>query len=191
MRHLLLVSALVVVAACSKNEQAPPPSSSAAAGTAAAAGTTTTTSGELAVGAPAPDFAATAHDGFEVKPSALKGKPIVLYFYPKDETPGCTKEACSFRDAWTDLAKTGVVLVGISKDSIESHEEFAKHHQLPFHLVSDPDGRIAKAYGVGTNLLGMLDRQTIVIGADGNVKKIYRKVDVTKHAAEIKADLQS
>lgn len=145
---------------------------------------------ELAVGKPAPDFTAKAHDGVVIKPSALVGKPIVLYFYPKDETPGCTKEACAFRDAWKDLAATGVVLVGISTDSEESHQRFAEHHKLPFHLVSDADGAIAKAYGV-PNAGGVLARHTIVIGPDGTVKKIYRSVDVTKHAAEVLADLKS
>jgi peroxiredoxin Q/BCP len=173
MRSLLLaVALLVTVPACGKSEAAAPGAM------------------DPAVGKPAPDFKAVAHDGFVVQPSALKGKPIVLYFYPKDETPGCTKEACSFRDAWKNLEATGVVLVGISNDSLESHKDFAKNHQLPFHLISD-DGPIAKQYGVGKNILGMLDRETIVIDKDGNVKKVYRSVDVTKHAAEIQADLSS
>lgn len=144
----------------------------------------------IAVGAVAPDFEATAHDGVVIKPSALKGRPIVLYFYPKDETPGCTKEACSFRDAWNELAKNNVMLVGISTDDAESHRQFAKNHELPFELVSDPSGDIARKYGV-PNLAGFLSRQTILIGPDGNVKKIYRSVDVTKHASEILADLKS
>jgi peroxiredoxin Q/BCP len=142
------------------------------------------------VGKPAPAFVAKAHDGLTIDPVAMKGKPIVLYFYPKDETAGCTKEACSFRDSWKELEKTGVVMVGISSDTLASHEEFAKHHSLPFHLVSDPDGAIAKSYGVGKTF-GMLDRETVVIGADGNVKKIYRKVDVQKHASEVLGDLKS
>jgi peroxiredoxin Q/BCP len=159
--------ALLVLVACSKSEPAP----------------------DL-VGKPAPGFVAKSHDGLTIDPATMKGKPIVLYFYPKDETAGCTKEACSFRDSWKELEKTGVVLVGISSDTLASHEEFAKHHSLPFHLVSDPDGSIAKSYGVGKTF-GMLDRETVVIGADGNVKKIYRKVDVQKHASEVLGDLQS
>lgn len=138
----------------------------------------------------APEFSATSHDGHTISPSALRGRPIVLYFYPKDETPGCTKQACAFRDAWKELEATGVVLVGISTDSDESHRKFAEHHRLPFHLVSDHDGSIAKAYRV-PNRLGFLSRQTIVIGPDGNVKKVYRSVDVAKHAAEILADVTS
>jgi peroxiredoxin Q/BCP len=145
---------------------------------------------ELVVGKAAPDFAATAHDGMELKLSSLKGKNVVLYFYPKDETPGCTKEACEFRDAWKDLEGTGVVLVGISTDNADSHKKFAEHHQLPFHLVSDPEGAIAKSYGV-PNRGGFLGRQTFVIGPDGNLKKIYRTVDVTKHAAEVLGDVRS
>ncbi len=144
----------------------------------------------IAVGSAAPAFAAKAHDGYDVRVPAAEAKPVVLYLYPKDETPGCTKEACSFRDAWQTLAKTGVILVGISTDTLESHKDFAKHYDLPFHLVSDPDGAIARSYGVGKTF-GMLQRQTVVIGADGNVKKIYRDVDVSKHAAEVLADVQS
>lgn len=154
------------------------------------AGTSTTaaTPGDLVVGKPPPDFEAKAHDGAEIKLSALKGKPIVVYFYPKDETPGCTKEACAFRDAWKDLEKRGVVLVGISTDSLDSHRAFATHHNLPFHLVSDESGAIAKSFGV-PNRVGYLARQTFVIGADGNLKAIHRDVDVTTHAAQILADL--
>jgi len=190
-------------AACSKDAPPPAPTNTSATGStptppvntiappvSAGVPGPTAAADEIAVGKPAPDFTAKAHDGTDIKVSALKGKPIVLYFYPRDETPGCTKEACSFRDAWKDLAKTGVVMVGISTDNAESHKAFAKHHELPFHLVSDESGSIAKAYGV-PNRGGFLARHTIVIGADGNVKKIYREVDVSKHAAEIMADLKS
>ena len=141
-------------------------------------------------GKPVPDFELTSDSGESVRLSDLKGKQVVLYFYPKDETPGCTKEACSFRDAWKDLARTGVVLIGVSTDNEESHKAFKKHHELPFHLVSDPSGTIAKAYGV-PNHGGFLSRQTFVIGADGKLKKVYRSVDVTKHAGEILDDLKS
>jgi peroxiredoxin Q/BCP len=139
------------------------------------------------VGKPAPDFTTTAQDGTSVHIAALTGKPIVIYFYPKDETPGCTKEACSFRDAWKDLAKTGAVLVGVSADGLDSHKAFVAHWKLPFLLVSDPDGSIAKKYVVPFE--GMHKRQTVVIGADGNVRKVYRKVDVTVHAQQVLADL--
>lgn len=144
--------------------------------------------GLLAVGAKAPDVQAHDATGATVRLSTTAGTRVV-YFYPKDETPGCTKEACAFRDAWKELDTTGIVLVGISTDSIDSHRKFAEHHKLPFHLVSDADGAIAKAYGV-PNRAGFLGRQTFVIGTDGNVKKIYRTVDVAKHAAEILADVK-
>jgi peroxiredoxin Q/BCP len=188
MRNILWATLLTLATAC---HHEPPPATTAL--TAAAA------SGEVAVGSTAPDFSATAHDGTELHLSQLTGKHVVLYFYPKDETPGCTKEACSFRDAWKELAATGTVLIGISMDSLESHRGFAEHFQLPFHLVSDPDGAIAKSYGVpqryralnGIEYTGILARQTIVIGPDGRVKKIYRKVDVSTHAREILADVTS
>jgi peroxiredoxin Q/BCP len=139
------------------------------------------------VGTTAPDFTATAQDGSSVHIAALSGKQVVVYFYPKDETPGCTKEACSFRDAWTALGKTGAVLVGVSADSLDSHKAFVDHYKLPFLLVSDPDGTIGKKYGVPFE--GHHQRQTIVIGADGKVRKVYRKVDVGVHAQEILADV--
>ncbi len=145
-------------------------------------------SGDVSVGKPAPNFAVKAHDGTELKLAALKGKPVVVYFYPRDETPGCTKEACAFRDAWDTLNKTGVVLIGVSADDEASHKKFAEHHKLPFKLVSDPNGDLAKAFGVPFRM-GFVSRQTIVIGEDGNVKRIYRDVDVTKHAEEIANDI--
>jgi thioredoxin-dependent peroxiredoxin len=182
MRSLLLyVFVTAAVVGCSKEASPPSKSSTTAASTSA---------GEVTEGKPAPQVKGKAHDGTEIDLAALKGKPVVLYFYPKDETPGCTKEACAFRDAWSDLAKTNVVLVGISTDSLDSHKQFAEHHKLPFHLISDADGSIAKAYGVPNNA-GFLGRQTFVIGADGNVKKIYRSVDVSKHASEVLADVKS
>ncbi|AKU94054.1 Thiol peroxidase, Bcp-type [Labilithrix luteola] len=145
---------------------------------------------EVTVGKPPPDFEALSHDGEYLRLSALKGKPVVLYFYPRDETPTCTKEACSFRDAWKNLSKTGAVLIGISTDDLDAHRKFAAHYQLPFQLVSDANGSIAAAYGV-PNRGGFLARQTFVIGSDGNVKNIYRTVDVTNHATEVLADLSS
>jgi len=185
MRTFALCS-LLLLAACG-GEQKPNGGGGASATTPTTA-TTSAESSDALVGKPAPEFSSTAHDGFAVKPNAMKGKHVVLYFYPKDETPGCTKEACAFRDAWNELESTGVVLVGISTDSIESHKAFAEHHKLPFHLVSDADGSIAKAYGV-PNKAGFLGRQSIVIGPDGNVKKVYRNVDVSKHAGEIFGDV--
>ena len=191
MRALLPMLFLV---ACAKEQSTtttgttPATDPSAVTSASATAAPTTAAPVEVVEGKPTPPFSVTASDGTKIDSAARKGKPIVLYFYPKDETPGCTTEACSFRDAWERLAKTGVVMVGVSTDSDESHKAFAEHHKLPFHLVSDPDGKLAKTFGVPLNGTHM-SRQTIVIGADGNVKRIYRTVDVTKHAAEISADL--
>lgn len=179
---------LCFAAACSRDSSPPQPGAATTANGASAPAAVT--GGELAVGKAPPDFTAKDQDGNEIKLSALKGKPVVVYFYPKDETPGCTKEACAFRDAWKDLEKKGVVLIGISTDTAESHKAFAKHHELPFHLVSDESGTIAKSFGV-PNRAGFLGRQSFVIGADGNVKKIYRDVDVAKHAGEILSDIGS
>jgi thioredoxin-dependent peroxiredoxin len=191
---LLLPLLLLTLIACGgEPKSATTPSSSTPAADGQPSASKPTTSAETAdalVGKTAPDFSSTAHDGFAVKMDSLKGKHVVLYFYPKDETPGCTKEACAFRDAWKDLESKGVVLVGISADSIDSHKQFAEHHKLPFHLVSDADGSIAQKYGVPNNN-GFLGRQSFVIGPDGNVKKVYRKVDVTKHASEILDDVKS
>jgi peroxiredoxin Q/BCP len=163
------------------------PAASTAAPAAAAPAVGATASGDSLVGQAAPDFTATTQDGRSVHVSALAGKPVVLYFYPKDETPGCTREACSFRDSWTAIAKTGAVLVGISADSLDSHKAFAEHYKLPFLLVSDPDGAIGKKYGVPFERVHK--RQTVVVGADGKVIRVYRTVDVAVHAQEVLGDL--
>jgi len=176
-------------AAPTTNTSAAAPASSTAAATTAAA-----PSADLAVGQPAPDFTTTDQDGKPLHLADLKGHPVVVYFYPKDETPGCTHEACSFRDAWADLQKKGVIVIGISTDTSDSHKAFAKNHQLPFTLVSDPKGEIAAKYGVPVeNEKGesYIHRQSFVVGTDGTLKKIYRKVDVKVHAQEIAADTAS
>ena len=141
------------------------------------------------VGKPAPDFDETAHDGTTLHLAKLRGKPVVIYFYPKDETPGCTKEACSLRDTWPAIQKTGAVILGVSADTHDSHIAFAGHHKLPFLLLSDPQGTLARAYGVPFS--GVHKRQTVVIGKDGKVRKVYRTVDVGVHAQQILSDLQS
>jgi peroxiredoxin Q/BCP len=188
------LSLCFVVLGCSKEAPRTDPStassSAAATPSAAANAPSAAAAGEVTVGKPPPDFSTKDHLGADLKLSALKGTPVVVYFYPKDETPGCTTEAKDFRDSWKDLEKKGITVIGISTDSADSHKAFAKHHNLPFHLVSDESGAIAKSFGV-PNRMGFLGRQTFVIGADGNVKKIYRDVDVSKHASEVLADLQS
>jgi peroxiredoxin Q/BCP len=190
MKPLILVTALALTA-CNQSPSTAPavaPSTSTSTSTSASASAATSSPTQVTLGSPPPDFTASASDGTSVHLAALKGKPVVVYFYPKDETPGCTKEACSFRDAWDKLSKTGVVLIGVSGDTDESHKAFAAHHKLPFLLVSDANGSVATSFGVPFHD-GFAARQSFVIGADGNVKKIYRKVDVTVHADEIAADL--
>jgi thioredoxin-dependent peroxiredoxin len=144
----------------------------------------------LPVGSPAPDFATTAHTGEKVELSKLKGKPVVLFFYPKDDTPGCTKEACDFRDAWTKLQKAGVVVFGVSGQDNTSHKAFAEKYKLPFALLPDEQGEIAKKYGVPfTN--GKAKRITYLIGKDGKVKHVWPKVTPVGHASEILAQVEA
>jgi len=201
MRNLLAIAvpAVFTLAALACGGSAPPPAASTTPaatpttnGAAAAAPATTAASAELTVGQPAPDFTTTDQDGKPLHLADLKGHPVVVYFYPKDETPGCTHEACSFRDAWVNLQKKGVVVIGISTDTADSHKAFAKNHQLPFTLVSDPNGEIAAKYGVPLDKeKGYIHRQSFVVAPDGTLKKIYRKVDVEVHAQEITQDTSS
>jgi thioredoxin-dependent peroxiredoxin len=180
----------LAVAACSRQ---PPPSPAPPASASPEPVVVAPAQLEVAVGKPAPDFTGATYDGKTVGLASLRGKPVVLYFYPKDETAGCTKEACSFRDAWGDLAATHATLIGVSMDNAESHKEFVEHWKLPFILISDTDGSIAARYGVPLRSHGDASveaRQTFVIGPDGVIKKIYREVDVSKHAAEVLADLK-
>jgi peroxiredoxin Q/BCP len=182
-----LASAAPVASAQSAPAASTAAASTAAASTAAATPPSLATGDDDLVGKPAPDFTAPASDGTTFHLAAVKGKLVVVYFYPKDETPGCTKEACSFRDAWTALAKTGAVLVGISADSAESHKAFISHWKLPFSLITDADGTIGRTFGVPFERHH--SRQTVIIGADGVVKKVYRKVDVAVHTSQVLEDL--
>jgi thioredoxin-dependent peroxiredoxin len=143
----------------------------------------------LPVGSPAPDFATTAHTGEKVELSKLKGKPVVLYFYPKDDTPGCTKEACDFRDAWTKLQKAGVVVFGVSTQDNATHKAFAEKYKLPFALLPDEQGEIAKKFGVPV-VDGKARRITYLIGKDGKVKHVWPKVTPVGHAGEILAQVE-
>jgi peroxiredoxin Q/BCP len=144
----------------------------------------------LAEGAEAPDFTAQAHDGSTVELAKLRGKPVVLYFYPKDETPGCTVEAQAFRDDLPELQKLDAHVIGVSMDNLESHKAFADNHKLNFPLISDADGAIAAKYGVDTSK-GYTARVTFVIGPDGKIAKVYPAVQVQGHADEVLAALQS
>jgi thioredoxin-dependent peroxiredoxin len=139
------------------------------------------------VGKAAPEFSALAMDGTTFSLRAARGKPVVVYFYPRDETPGCTKEACSFRDQWQAIAATGAVLVGISADDSASHRDFAERYKLPFALVTDADGAIGRSFGVPFGRTHQ--RQTFVIGPDGNVRSAYRSVDVSMHSGQVLDDL--
>lgn len=138
----------------------------------------------LAQGTPAPDFTAQAHDGTTVQLSKLQGKPVVLYFYPKDETPGCTIEAQSFRDEMPDFEQHGATVLGVSLDSIESHKQFAENHNLQFPLLADTKGEVATKYGVSTEG-GYARRVTFVIDPKGTIAKVYPQVDVKGHADEV------
>lgn len=145
---------------------------------------------QLEVGDPAPEFSLVSSEGEPVTLAGLGGKAVVIYFYPKDETPGCTKEACSFRDNMDRFQELGVVVLGISLDTSESHEKFKKAHRLNFPLLSDPEGKAVTAYGAwkaGAGRLSALsiDRSTFVIDADGKVARIWRSVSVSGHADEV------
>jgi peroxiredoxin Q/BCP len=144
----------------------------------------------LAEGQEAPDFTAPAHDGSTVELSKLRGKPVVLYFYPKDDTPGCTVEAQAFRDDLPELQKLDAHVVGVSMDNLESHKTFADNHKLNFPLISDADGAIAAKYGVDTSK-GYTARVTFVIGVDGRIARVYPAVQVQGHADEVLTALQS
>lgn len=144
-------------------------------------------------GTAAPDFTATNTNGDTVRLKDLRGKKVVLYFYPKDDTPGCTKEACSFRDAFSDFTKQGIEVIGVSTDSEASHQKFTAKYKLPFTLLADTDHSIADAYGVygekkfmGRTYMGV-KRMTFLIDEKGKVKKVFEKVKPEEHAQEVLA----
>ena len=141
----------------------------------------------LAVGTPAPDFTAKDTNGNTVSLSDFSGKTVVLYFYPKDDTPGCTKEACSFRDNYTDYQGKDVVVLGVSADDESSHQSFTQKFDLPFPLLADVDFSIIKAYDVDGG--GYAKRVTYVIDGTGKIIKVYDSVKTDTHAADILADL--
>ena len=141
----------------------------------------------------APDFTANTSGGGQISLAALKGRHVVLYFYPKDDTPGCTKEACGFRDQFRAFEEKGAVVLGVSTDSVEKHDKFTSKFKLPFPLLADPDKKIVEAYGVwgekkfmGRKYLGT-HRVTFLIGPDGRIKKIWPKVTPEEHPAEVLA----
>lgn len=172
---LVLVLGLVASAGCS---------STASRG----AGGTPPRDGLLAVGDVAPPFVAQDQTGAVRRSSQFAGHPIVLYFYPRDATPGCTREACAFRDAWDRIQATGAVVIGVSADDVESHRSFADEEHLPFPLLADPSHRISDAYGV-PQILGVDHRVTFIIGLDGRIAKVYPDVDPGVHVTEVLAAL--
>jgi peroxiredoxin Q/BCP len=150
----------------------------------------------MKVGQKAPEFTVQDDSGKTVRLSDFKGKKVVLYFYPKDDTPGCTKEACNFRDTLGVLRKQGAVVLGVSADSVESHRKFKAKFDLNFPLLADTDRKIIEDYDVwkeksmyGRKYMG-IERTTYIIGKDGKITHIFPKVKVTEHADEVRAALE-
>jgi peroxiredoxin Q/BCP len=145
----------------------------------------------LKVGDKAPDFTLPSDGGGKVSLKAHRGKAVVLYFYPKDDTSGCTAEACAFRDALPDFSKIKAAVIGISRDSVASHDKFKTKYSLPFPLVSDEEGKVCEAYGTwveksmyGRKYMG-IERATFLIDGKGTIRHIWRKVKVPGHAEEV------
>ena len=142
----------------------------------------------LKAGDKAPDFSLEDDSGQRITLKSLRGRKVILYFYPKDDTPGCTREACGFRDHWAGFGKVNAAVYGVSKDSIDSHQKFKEKYSLPFPLLSDPELETAKAFGAwgeknmyGKKTMGLI-RSTFVIDEQGKIEKVYGKVDVDEHA---------
>jgi peroxiredoxin Q/BCP len=145
----------------------------------------------LSKGDKAPEFSSKNQDGKVVHLSDFSGKPVILYFYPKDDTPGCTKEACAFRDEYSKIKNQGAVVLGVSRQDEQSHRAFRAKHHLPFDLLSDGEGKLAALYGVESMpVVGYLKRQSVLIGADGKVIRFYPDVNPGTHTAEVLHDLQ-
>ena len=142
-------------------------------------------------GKPAPDFELTSDNGETVRLSDFRGKPVVVYFYPRDDTPGCTAQACGIRDNWEAFGERGAVVLGISPDDENSHTKFRQKYGLPFTLLADPDHRVADEYGVwgerslyGKKYMG-IERSTFVIDPNGNVARVLRRVKPDTHAEQV------
>lgn len=150
---------------------------------------------KLKEGDVAPDFSAATNGGGKISLADYKGKNVILYFYPKDDTPGCTKEACGFRDSFSEFKKRGAIVLGVSPDPVKSHDKFVEKFSLPFPLLADEDKKIVEAYGVwgektfmGRKYMGT-HRVTFLIGGDGRIKKIWPQVKPDEHPAEVLAAL--
>ena len=150
---------------------------------------------KLKEGDAAPAFTVPTSGGQTISLASFKGRPVVLYFYPRDDTPGCTKEACAFRDVFADFTAKDAVVLGVSADSVKSHDKFIKKFKLPFTLLADEDKKIVEAYGVWGEKIFMgrryqgIHRVTFLIGADGRIQKIWPTVKPAEHAAEVLAAL--
>lgn len=149
----------------------------------------------LEVGQAAPDFTLPNQDGDDVSLSALRGRPVLLYFYPKDGTPGCTTQACELRDRWSEFEEAGVTVLGISPDSIDSHAGFAAEHELPFDILSDVEHEVLERYGAwgekvvkGEKKVGVL-RSSYLVDPEGRVAQVWRDVDPVTHASTVVAAL--
>lgn len=145
----------------------------------------------LDLGDKAPDFTMPTDGGGEVSLSALKGKPVVLYFYPRDDTPGCTKEACGFRDAMPDFSALDATIIGVSRDTVAKHDKFKAKYDLPFTLGADDTGAVTEAYGVwveksmyGRKSMG-IERATFLIDGEGTIRGVWRKVKVPGHVEAV------
>lgn len=194
MKPFITCAACVIAASlslsCSKDKPDPKAAASveAAASEASARKDPTSDIRLLDVGVAVPKLTVTASDGSEISLEKLQGKPVVIYFYPKDDTPGCTVEAQQIRDNFEDLSKTGAVVLGVSADGNESHSDFAKKHSLPFKLLADPDHVFSNAFGVPIRN-GHTARVTFVIDKEGKVAKVFSHVNPDGHAKELVAAL--
>lgn len=173
MRSRSLLTSLALISlcplgACHRSTQADAPSS-----------------GLLASGSSAPDIEGSTEQGSTLRLSQTKGTIAVVYFYPKDETPGCTKEACAFRDNYSAFESAGVTVFGVSRDTAQSHAAFRAHYQLPFVMVADPNGTVQQAYGVPSKLPGIAARVTFLIDRSGKVARVWPDVDPVQHAKEV------
>jgi peroxiredoxin Q/BCP len=147
----------------------------------------------LKTGDKAPDFTLSTDGGGQINLSKLRGKKVVLYFYPKDDTSGCTAQACGFRDSFANFGKSDAIVIGLSRDSVASHDKFKKKHELPFALASDEEGKVCEAYGTwveksmyGRKYMG-IERATFLIDEKGVIRNIWRKVKVPGHVEEVLA----
>jgi peroxiredoxin Q/BCP len=150
----------------------------------------------MAAGSPAPNFTAKNQDGKEIHLNDFRGKYVLIYFYPKDETPGCTKEACDFRDRFGEIRKLNTVVLGVSRQDADSHKKFIAKHKLPFDLLVDTDGKIGETFGVGSmpvvgGVMGLSKRQSVLVSPEGKVLKFYETVDPKTHVEEVVKDIKA